>query len=112
MAPKREASDPALPDVGQRCTAPPAAPVDLTYSKVDHEVRGSWRLPDTGERPTWVVIEVGSEPGSHDRLTFIVHPEQTSFGGPTPPGRYFARVHARNGCGSSPPSNEISYTVP
>jgi hypothetical protein len=56
------------------------------------------------------VIEVGSAPGLSNLLV-------TSLGATTtvatsaPPGRYYARIRARNACGLGPASNEIVVTV-
>jgi hypothetical protein len=56
------------------------------------------------------VIEVGSAPGLSNILV-------TSLGAATtistiaPPGTYFARMRARNGCGLGPASNEIVVTI-
>jgi hypothetical protein len=94
------------------CTAPPGAPLNLTYTKNGTDVQGSWTPPGGGESPTTYVIEVGSRSGISDQGTFVVPATQTHFGGPTPPGVYFGRVFARNACGTSPASNEINYTVP
>lgn len=94
------------------CSAPPDAPTDLTYTKSGTDVSGTWNAPAGDNAPTTYVVEVGSRPGLNDQGTFIVPATETSFGGKTPPGTYFGRVYARNACGSSPASNEITYTVP
>lgn len=95
------------------CTAPPGAPVNLTYTKNGNVVEGTWQAPAEGDRPTHYVIEVGGAPGLNDRGTIIVPATQLHASGATPPDSpYFARVYARNACGSSPASNEITYSVP
>lgn len=94
------------------CTAPPEPPVNLTYNKTGDVVKGRWSPPPAGEPATHFVIEVGSQPGLNDQGTHVIQVTQTEFGGPTPPGIYFARVFARNACGSSPASNEVTFTVP
>ncbi|MDH4064466.1 MAG: fibronectin type III domain-containing protein [Acidobacteriota bacterium] len=94
------------------CSAPPSAPTDLRYTKNGTDVSGTWTPPAGEDAPTTYVVEVGSRPGQNDQGTFIVPATQTSFAGATPPGTYYGRVYARNACGSSQPSNEITYTVP
>ena len=94
------------------CTDPPQAPQGLTYTKNGNDVRGSWQPPAGGESPTHYVIEVGSASGLNDQGTFIVPATQLQFGKVTPASTYYGRVFARNACGTSPPSNEITYTVP
>jgi hypothetical protein len=94
------------------CTGPPGSPTNLTYTKNGNDVRGSWTPPAGGETPLTYVIEVGGAPGANDRGTFVVPASQTTFGGDTPPGVYYGRVYARNQCGTSPASNEVTYTVP
>ena len=93
------------------CTAPPQAPANLAYAKDGEMVRGTWTAP-TGESPTNYVIEVGAQPGTRDQGIYVVPASQTSFGDKTPPGTYYARVYARNACGTSPASNEVSISVP
>ena len=95
------------------CSAPPGAPTGLTYAKNGTDIiTGSWTAPVGDDAPTTYVVEVGSRPGLNDQGTFIVPASQNTFGGKTPPGTYYGRVYARNACGSSPASNEITYTVP
>ncbi len=94
------------------CTAPPLAPTNLVYSKDDGRVQGTWEAPAGENPPTTYVIEVGSRAGVNDQGTYVVPASQTSFGDQTPPGTYYARVYARNACGTSPASNEVSVTVP
>lgn len=94
------------------CIAPPDAPTGLTYSKNGDLVTGSWTAPTGKELPTTYVIEVGSSSGLNDQGIFVVPATETSFGRPTPAGTYFVRVHARNACGTSGPSNEIAFRMP
>jgi hypothetical protein len=94
------------------CTAPPGAPSNLTTTKNGTDVRGTWTPPAGGEAPLTYVIEVGGAPGANDRGTFVVPASQTTFGGDTSPGVYYGRVYARNQCGTSAASNEVTYTVP
>ncbi|MEZ5285253.1 MAG: fibronectin type III domain-containing protein [Vicinamibacterales bacterium] len=94
------------------CVAPPDAPINLTYTKNGSDVTGSWTPPAGEDEPTTYVVEVGSRSGLNDQGTFIVPATETSFTGTTPAGTYYGRVYARNACGSSPASNEITYTIP
>jgi hypothetical protein len=94
------------------CSAPPQAPTGLAYAKDGGTVRGTWVAPAGDNPPTSYVIEVGSGPGVSDQGTYVVPASQTSFGDQTPPGSYYARVYARNACGTSPASNEVHITVP
>jgi hypothetical protein len=56
------------------------------------------------------VIEVGSAPGLSN---ILVQPlgAVTSVSTFAPPGRYYARIRARNACGMGPASNEIVVTI-
>ena len=70
------------------CAAPPSAPTGLAYTKS------------------------GSRSGLNDQGTYVVPATQTSFGRPTPVGTFFVRVFARNACGTSPASNEVTFSIP
>jgi hypothetical protein len=94
------------------CTAPPAAPSNLTYTKSGDVVTGAWNAPAGENAPTTYVIEAGSGAGLNDQGTYVVPATQTTFGRPTPAGSYFVRVFARNACGTSPASNEVQFSVP
>ena len=94
------------------CTAPPGAPLNLTYKKEGTVVSGMWTAPGGENAPTTYVIEAGSGPGLNDQGTYVVPATQTSFGRPTPNGSYYGRVFARNACGTSPASNEVQFSVP
>ena len=56
------------------------------------------------------VIEVGSAPGLSNILVLPLG-AATSISTVAPPGRYYARIRARNACGSGPASNEIVVTI-
>jgi hypothetical protein len=94
------------------CTAPPAPPSNLTYTKNGDVVNGAWMAPAGDNAPTTYVVEAGSSPGLNDQGTYVVPATQTSFGRPTPAGSYYVRVFARNACGTSPASNEVQFSVP
>lgn len=94
------------------CTAPPGPPSNLVSQKDGAFVSGTWTAPAGDNPPTTYVIEAGSEPGLNDQGTYVVAATQTNFGRKTPEGVFYARVFARNACGTSPPSNEVRVTVP
>jgi hypothetical protein len=56
------------------------------------------------------VIEVGSAPGLANLLVQSVG-AGTTLSTFAPPGRYYARMRARNACGSGEASNEIVVTI-
>lgn len=56
------------------------------------------------------VIEVGSGPGMSNLLVTPVG-SATTLSAIAPPGRYYARIRARNACGLGTPSNEIVVTI-
>jgi hypothetical protein len=94
------------------CAAPPAAPTSLAYSKSGNVITGTWTAPVGADAPTTYVVEAGSRSGLNDQGTYVVPATQTSFGRPTPVGTFFVRVFARNACGTSPASNEVTFSVP
>ena len=60
------------------CSAPPDAPMNLTYSKEGDVVSGAWVAPGGDNAPTTYVIEAGSSPGLNDQGTYVVPATQTS----------------------------------
>ncbi|MCC7126175.1 MAG: fibronectin type III domain-containing protein [Acidobacteria bacterium] len=95
------------------CAAPPAAPSNLAYTQDGNRINGTWAAPGGDEQPATYVIEVGSRTGLNDQGTFVLPATTTLYqGNGSPPGTYFARVYARNACGTSGPSNEVTFTVP
>jgi surface antigen len=72
----------------------------------------SWDAPTTGGPPTTYVIEAGSFIGANNLANFSTGSTATSFvASNVPAGTYYARVRAKNGSGTSAPSNEGSFTV-
>jgi len=53
-------------------------------------------------------IQIGSSSGSSDLIYTNTSQTNYSWTG-AGPGTYYARVHARNSCGSSAPSNQIVF---
>jgi hypothetical protein len=93
------------------CAAPPNAPRNFTHTLADRVATGVWEAPDGTESIINYVLEVGSTSGSSNGAVITVPGNQTSYTAPVQPGPVFARVYARNACGMSPSSNEISFTV-
>jgi hypothetical protein len=59
---------------------------------------------------TGYVVEAGLSSGDSDAGVFQTI--LTSMAGAAPPGRYYVRIRARNGCGMGPASSEIVIDVP
>jgi hypothetical protein len=66
-------------------------------------VQPSWS-PSPGA--TSYILEAGSSPGAADLFRANVG-LATVLSGTAPPGVYFTRIRAVNGCGASDPSNEV-----
>jgi hypothetical protein len=90
---------------------PPAAPTGLAASTAPGGVGLTWNAPLTGGAPTGYRIDAGSTTGASNIGSFPVGPV-TSLASPAPSGLYFVRVVATNACGVSPPSNQVSFTIP
>lgn len=93
------------------CATVPQAPTGLTVTKAGTLLTFSW-TPPTGTPPSGYVFLVGSMPGASNLVVYPTGSTATSLAGNAPPGAYYVRVLARNGCGQSGPSNEIFVTVP
>jgi hypothetical protein len=72
----------------------------------------TWGAPPAAERVTTYVIEAGSAPGATNQGTFVAAGTATSFQREAPPGTYYVRIFARNACGTSPASQELTVTTP
>jgi hypothetical protein len=94
------------------CSAAPAAPANLVSSKNANIVTLNWTPPPGTERVSTYVVEAGSSPGGNNIATFVAPGSASSFQREAPAGTYYARVFARNACGTSAPSNEVLVTVP
>jgi hypothetical protein len=91
-------------------TAPcnlPRSPSPLTFSQSGAFVVLAW-APANGADD--YVIEVGSGPGMSNLLVQGVG-ALTRLSTVAPPGRYYARIRARNACGPGAPSNEIIVVI-
>jgi hypothetical protein len=98
--------------VVQPCTAAPAVPTGLSFTRSGNIVTLNWTAPVAGQRPSRYVIQAGSTAGSANLLIQPTTSPATSFTAFAPPGRYFVRVLGRNNCGDSAVSNEIEVVVP
>jgi hypothetical protein len=85
----------------------PGPPGTLSVTVAGPNVTFQWGAAAGG--PTSYVLEAGTSPGSSNLVAFDVG-LTTQFAVTAPPGVYYVRVRARNACGSSAPSNEV--TVP
>ena len=90
---------------------PPAAPTGLAATTAPGGVGLTWNAPLTGGAPTGYRIDAGSTTGASNIGSFAVGPV-TSLATAAPSGLYFVRVVATNACGVSPPSNQVSFTIP
>ena len=94
------------------CIAPPGPPGNLRWSVSSAEVHLNWTSPAAGSPPTQYLLHVGTALGAADLGVFPLDARTTSFSTLAPAGSYFMRMIARNSCGMSPPSNEISIVIP
>jgi glucose/arabinose dehydrogenase/PKD repeat protein len=92
------------------CTVP-AVPTGLTATPQAGAVTVRWDAPASGAVPTGYRLEAGTFLGAAN-IAVLALPATTTVGGPVPPGPYFARLAATNGCGSSPVSADIAFVVP
>jgi hypothetical protein len=90
---------------------PPGAPSGLSATTAPGGVALAWQPPVTGGAPTGYRIDAGSTSGASNIGSFPVG-LVTSLATPAPSGTYFVRVVAINACGVSPPSNQVSFTIP
>jgi hypothetical protein len=102
-SPTPPASAPPAPPPSSSCA--PSAPTGLTVS-----ISGSTRLFTWNASPTAVdyFIQIGDTSGSSNLIYTNTSQTTYSWTG-AGPGTYYARVHARNSCGSSSPSNQIVF---
>jgi hypothetical protein len=85
----------------------PASPAPLMFSQSGAFVALSW---GAAAGATSYTIEVGSSPGLSNLLVQDLG-ATTTMSAIAPPGRYYARMRARNACGSGEASNEIVVTI-
>jgi hypothetical protein len=93
--------------VGGGCPLP-LGPSNLTGSVSGQSVSLSWVA--AAGAITGYVLEAGSAPGLVNVAQIDIGPG-TGLSAVAPPGTYFVRVRARNGCGLGPASNEVTLTI-
>jgi hypothetical protein len=91
------------------CTTPPAAPSAFTASVTATIVVLTWSAPSGA--PSTYVVEAGSTTGATNLVVSDTGGAATSLTATAAPGTYYARLRARNACGTSAPSNEIVIVV-
>ena len=97
--------------LGEDCSAPPSAPSGVVATADGHIGRLTWAAPPAGETITNYIIEAGSTPGSNNQGTFVAPANRTTFDREASAGTYYVRMFARNACGTSPPSEEVTVTI-
>jgi hypothetical protein len=97
---------------GLDCSSPPATPTGVNYTKAGDVATLHWNAAPASDHVTTFVIEAGSQPGANNQGTFVAPGTATSFQRQAPPGTYYVHIFARNGCGTSPPSQDVVVTVP
>lgn len=95
----------------QACTAPPAAPANLRFTKAGNVVTLSWNAPASGA-PSRYRLVVGSAAGGSNLLIMDTGNNATTLTTTAPNGTYFVRVQSVNSCGAGPSSNEAVIAVP
>jgi hypothetical protein len=94
------------------CDAAPAAPSGLAHQKKGDIAQLNWTASTGTDPVSTYIVEAGNSPGTSNVGVFVVPGNNTTFERQAPAGTYYARVLARNGCGTSAPSNEVVVTVP
>jgi hypothetical protein len=97
---------------GLDCSAPPSVPTGVAHNKAGDVATLTWTANPAADFVTTYVIEAGSAPGVNNQGTFVAPATATSFQRKAPPGTYYVRMFARNGCGTSAPSTDITVTIP
>jgi hypothetical protein len=96
--------------IGGACSAP-AAPLNLQFSIAGRAVTLTWSPSFGGASPTNYRLEAGAATGFADLYNASVG-LTTSLTAQVPPGVYYVRVRAENGCGIGAASNERVIFVP
>jgi hypothetical protein len=86
--------------------APPPAPANFRFTRAGSLVTLLWD-PTAGASD--YLVEVGSAAGASNLLVAPLAASPVST--VAPPGIYHVRIRARNACGASPPSNEITIVI-
>jgi hypothetical protein len=96
---------------GEDCSAPPSAPTGVAGAAEGNTGRVTWAAPPDGETVSNYIIEAGSTPGANNQGTFVAPGNRTSFEREASAGTYYVRMFARNACGTSPASQEVTVTI-
>jgi hypothetical protein len=96
----------ATPSVPSTCELP-GAPGDLTADVIGSSVSLAWS--EVGEASDYVVLIGWTPTTAETLLTNASTPHHAADD--IPSGTHFARVHAHNWCGTSEPSDAITFTV-
>ncbi len=95
---------------GAGCTSPPQPPLDLDYQLDSGVLRLSW-LAGAGPAPTGYLLQAGTAPGLANIATLPLGPVSEIEIPGVPPGVYWLRILAVNGCGISAPSAPFPLLV-
>jgi len=97
--------------VGGGCSSAPGTPTGLVYSVNGSTVTLAWNAAP-GAVISYVVV-AGYSPGAADAANVDTGSSYTTLVATgVGSGTYYVRMHARNACGVSGPSNEIAVVVP
>jgi hypothetical protein len=91
------------------CTAAPGAPTALAANVAGTTVVLGWSA--SSGAPSAYIVEAGSTPGTSNLAVSDTGSTATSLIATAAPGTYYVRLRARNACGTSAPSNEITVVV-
>ena len=97
---------------GADCSAPPNAPTGLTATAEKGKGLLAWQPPPANESVTTYIIEAGSTSGANNQGTFVAPANSTTFEREATPGTYYVRMFARNACGTSSASQEVTVNIP
>lgn len=94
------------------CQQAPDAPQNLSVQVTGRTVTLTWQLSSIGAIVDTQRLFAGTGPGGANLGTIPLDASATRFVTTVPPGTYYVRVVATNGCGASPASNEVVVSVP
>lgn len=96
--------------VGSGCSVPgiPGQPL-ATTTATSLTIR--WSVPTGGGQVSDFVLEFGSRPGISDLAVLVLPAAASTFAATAPPGRYYARLQARNACGAGAYTESIEVVV-
>jgi hypothetical protein len=97
---------------GAECTEAPAVPTGVSYTKAGDIATLHWTAAPPSDHVTTYVIEAGSQPGTNNQGTFVAPGSVTSFQRQAPPGTYYVHMFARNACGMSAATPDITVVIP